>query len=226
MSRRIILVYPSARPSVIRSVIEKARSTTSIPLLIYVGYNGPNDGLDTGADQTRYFGNVLSTPGFIFATNYCYQHACMKFSVDVAELIGFWSDDFDPTNGWGESLYSALDANPSRPFLCPYDGIQEGQCATIPFATRWWWDTKNGRVIWPPIYRRFSCDDDIAYRAKLDNEFQYVPKCVIPHRHHIVGGRSRDEVDTSGDRHYQADKDTFNRRKPRIDKGERIVWSD
>ncbi len=223
-TRRIVLVYPSARPSSIASVISKARSTTSIPLLVYVGYNGPNGNVVTGADQTKYFGDNIMVPGFIGATNYCYQHACERFNIEMSELVGFWSDDFDPTPQWGEKLYAALDVNPSKPFLCPYDGIQDGRCATIPFATRWWWDNKNGRTIWPTIYKRFSCDDDIAFRAQLDEEFQFLSGCVIAHRHHIVGGRPQDDVDQVGNRFYQGDKDTFNRRKPRIQSGERVIW--
>lgn len=191
---RLILVYPSCRPSHILPCISRTSASTSVPLHFSVGYNGPPLPLPHPPNALlHHYGETLFDPPFTAATNQSFRRAVTHFNVQDHELIGFWADDFHPVRDWGAELV-AMHKHSKKPFLCPQDGIMRFSVATIPFATLAWWKAHMGGIMWPPMYR-YMVDVEPTRKAKLLGDFQEVPRARIVHRHHFLGTRERDEVD-------------------------------
>jgi len=224
-AKRLVLVYPSGRPTQVCDAIRRARMSATYQVQVAVGLNGDRAGVPPIPDSVLIdFGRNMSLPGFISATNQTYRLAIDYFNVGPDELVGFWSDDFYPKEGWDAALHEALRKNPKQTFLCPDDTIARDACSVAPFATYSWWDGRNGKCMWPPIYKRFSCDDDNTHRAKLLGEFQFVPECVIVHHHPSAKMRVKDSLDTAGEAYYCDDEMLFKKvRRPQLNAGEKFV---
>jgi len=226
----VILIYPSGRPAYIQPAIRRALQTApDVKVLVAVGYNSDTEYEDFNDSETllfRYYGPDMCVPGFIKLTNQLYRLAVGHFDVQAEELVGFWSDDFYPSVGWARPLIQAARSFGKPCLIQPNDGIQKnGDCATIPFASRDWWDLRNGGCIWPPIYQRFSCDDDIAFRAKRAKEYVYLPTLTIGHHHFITGRRRRDKLDADSEKFIRSDGLIFRRRKHEIQTGGKwVTW--
>jgi len=221
MGRRIFLAYPSGRPSLVKDAVKRAQDTASHPVFTAVGLNGDRACIPALSNTVLLdFGPDLAVPGsFVKATNLAYRVGVAAFPISPSDLVGFWSDDFYPEKGWDDIMFKALEDTPAKPFLYPNDKMffPNTEVITVPFATRKWWDEKNGRCIWPPMYTRAVCDNDITLRAELAGEIQLLNECVIYHKHALNNGRERDWLDLRGDPPGCEDRALFNNvRRPAI----------
>lgn len=220
------MVYPSGRPSDIAAAIQRARSTTTVPLPFAVAYNGSEPvKLEMSDVLVDYLGPLPARSNLVDATNIAMRRIVETYRPTPDDIVGYWSDDFWPRQSWAEQLLLAARRRPEIQYFCASDQMNDADCNSPLFSCcapfgRWsWFRDNNGGLFWHSEYRRWACDNDNYLRAWVQNAALFVGSCSIPHHNHATYARNqrpKDDLDKFGDPEIEADRAIWNRRMGEI----------
>lgn len=192
----IRILWPTIRPKMMKETYAwwLAHAKNPDDVCIKIAVNTPEE-----REQLSEFEDVMVVGTEQRGSCFAVQKLTSAISGDPRDIVILCSDDFYAPQDWDVRLHKEFeDFNGA---LLVYDGIQMGDCMTIPILRYSCLTQKLNRILNHPSYRCFRADRELytnLNELKLIKNLRHDKAFRFEHRHWSTEQRKKDENDEYG----------------------------
>lgn len=212
--KRLLVRMPTrSRPAQAVEVLAKYKSMAGMPIImeVVIDYDDPSITSEV-LYRFHQLGCIIT-----YGAHKSKIEACNGGRVNEWDILVLASDDMHVVQeNWAVRICELFEEHWPLYEGCLHldDGYAHDRVATISIMGKRWY-RQVGEVVYHSSYKSLFSDDDHTEFARKMNRIVYVPEVLIEHRHPAAGKGEHDPLYSVNDKHYFADKETYEARLAR-----------